>query len=470
VVITTRRRRAGSTAALLAGAALVASAALAPPAYAATPPVGLFGSSDPTYDGVFRQSLALLAYAATDTEPPAEAVTWLLDQQCADGGFQAYRADTSEPCVASDPTGGVGYGAGPETNSTGIAAAALIAVGEVAAATEALGWLEDVQKPDGGFPYYDGGDSDANSTAVALLATNAAGLDPADVDKAGASAADFLATLQTGCDSQAITFGEDGGFAFQDYGAGLVANDIASVQATLALTGRALPFTAPAASDELPQMTCPGTRTGTSVPDAAGYLGRLMDAFDGAVPTFDYGTGARVAGSVSPGDTAWAVLSLAAAGYGADQIAAGLTVLEEQTAPASAARASGGRAGAAAVSDEAPGLLGLTVLATTSQPGADSAGVAALMSRLGATLNAAPTASPSPTPTPTATPTSTPTASPTPDTGTDGDNDGGLPSTGGELADSGPTPLTPFLALAGLVLLAGGLGTVLATRDRGERA
>jgi hypothetical protein len=468
VVITTRRRRAGSTATAVLGAALLASAVLAPPAYSATVPVGLFGTSDPTYDGVFRQSLALLAYDATGTEPPAEAVTWLLDQQCADGGFQAFRADTAVPCVASDPTGGAGYGAGPETNSTGIAAAALIALGEDAAAADALGWLEGVQKPDGGFPYYDGGDSDANSTAVALLATNAAGLDPADVDKAGGSAADFLATLQTGCDSQPITFGEDGGFAYQDDGAGLVANDIASVQVALALTGRALPFTAPAASDELPQMTCPGTRAGASVPDAAGYLGRLMDAFDGAVPTYDNTTGSRIPGSVAPGDTAWAVLSLAAAGYGADQIAAGLAVLETQTAPASAARASGGRAGAAAASDEAPGLLGLTVLATTSQPGADTAGVAALMTRLGATLNAAPTASPSPSASPSTTP--APTASPTPDSSTGTDNDGGTPSTGGELAASGPTPLTPFLALAGLVLLAGGLGALVAARERGDTA
>jgi hypothetical protein len=141
-------------------------------------------------------------------------------------------------------------------------------------------------------------------------------------------------------------------------------------------------------------------------------------------------------------------------------------VLEAQTAPASAARASGGRAGAAAASDEAPGLLGLTVLATTSQPGADTAGVAALMTRLGATLNAAPTASPSPSASPSTTP--APTASPTPDSSTSTDNDGGIPSTGGELADSGPTPLTPFLALAGLVLLAAGLGSLVATRERGD--
>ncbi len=454
MVTTTRRRRTGAVTAL-AGVALAATAVLAPSASAASGTSGLFGSADPTYDGVFRQSLSLLAYVATDTPPPAEAVAWLVGQQCADGGFQAFRADTTTACPPSDPAA---Y-SGPETNSTGLAAAALTALGETAAAQDALSWLRATQNADGGFPYYAGGDSDANSTAAALLATNAAGLDPASVRGSGDSAVDYLAGLQTGCDSAPIAFGEDGGFAFQDYGAGLVANDIASVQATLALTGRALPFTASAAAADLPRLTCPGVRTGASAADAAGYLGRLLDAYDGAVPTFDYGTGERVAGSVSPGDTAWAVLSLAAAGYGSAQISDGLAVLERETAGALAA----GRAAAALDADQ-PGLLGLTVLATTAQPGADQATVSALMSRLSATLTTTPTASPSPSPSTTGSP--APTPSPT---ATD-DNDGTTPSTGGQLADSGATPLTPYLALAGLALLVGGALAVTGSRDGDEPA
>ncbi|MCW2763200.1 MAG: hypothetical protein JWR85_3401, partial [Marmoricola sp.] len=64
---TSRRRHAALvgtvTAGLLAGTALVAA-----PAQAATPTsfaqVGLYGTTDPTYDGVFRQSLAVLGLHA----------------------------------------------------------------------------------------------------------------------------------------------------------------------------------------------------------------------------------------------------------------------------------------------------------------------------------------------------------------------------------------------------------------------
>ncbi|HSN07133.1 MAG TPA: prenyltransferase/squalene oxidase repeat-containing protein, partial [Candidatus Angelobacter sp.] len=224
---TVRAVLAASASALLLGTSLVS----APAAGAATAPVqaGLFGSQDPTYDGVFRQSLALLAYAAAHEPPPAQAVSWLLGQQCADGGFQAFRASTSVACAKSDPAS---Y-SGEDTNSTGIAAAALRALGRTAAADRALAWVLAAQNADGGFPYYVGGASDANSTAVVLLASNAAGRTPDSVRRGGVSAAQFLESLQIGCAGAATD--DDGGFAFQDYGTGLVDSDTASVQATLAL-------------------------------------------------------------------------------------------------------------------------------------------------------------------------------------------------------------------------------------------
>ena len=61
--------------------------------------VGLFGAQDPTFDGVYRQSLALLALVAAGRTPPASAVDWLLAQQCADGGFEAFRTSLSAPCA-----------------------------------------------------------------------------------------------------------------------------------------------------------------------------------------------------------------------------------------------------------------------------------------------------------------------------------------------------------------------------------
>ena len=109
---------------LLLAPAGAATAPATPESATAPVPVGLFGSADPTYDGVFRQSLSLLAFVAAGQTPPSDAVTWLLEQQCADGGFEPFRADVAVACTASDP---VNY-TGEDTNSSGLAAAALIAV------------------------------------------------------------------------------------------------------------------------------------------------------------------------------------------------------------------------------------------------------------------------------------------------------------------------------------------------------
>ena len=88
---------AGSVAAT---AALVIGAGAGPAAaatVAATTPanVGLFGAQDPTYDGVYRQSLSIIGLVATGRSPDAAAVNWLLAQQCTDGSFTAYRANTT---------------------------------------------------------------------------------------------------------------------------------------------------------------------------------------------------------------------------------------------------------------------------------------------------------------------------------------------------------------------------------------
>ena len=129
-----RRTRFTAVLVSVSASALVAGTALLPvaSAEAVTTPVqvGLFGAQDPTYDGVFRQSLGLLAYAAAGTTPPKDAVGWLLAQQCPDGGFQAFRANTKVACQKSDPA----TFSGEDTNSTGIALAALHAIGETAAA------------------------------------------------------------------------------------------------------------------------------------------------------------------------------------------------------------------------------------------------------------------------------------------------------------------------------------------------
>ena len=217
-----------TTAALVAGGLLLAGTAFAAPAATAATPAqpGLYGSGDPTYDGAFRQSLALLAHEAAGTTAPAAAVDWLVGQQCADGGFQAFRPSTAVACTPSDPNAFTGE----DTNSTALAALALRSVGRTTEADRAIAWLEKARAADGGFPYFVGGASDANSTADVLIALNGAGAPGSSTGPAR----HYLETLQVGCDGAAA--GEDGALAFQDYGTGLVANDAATVQSLVALT------------------------------------------------------------------------------------------------------------------------------------------------------------------------------------------------------------------------------------------
>jgi len=448
---TSRGRRAPALAALSV-AALALGAALVPTASAgaATAPVqvGLFGAQDPTYDGVFRQSLALLAYSAADATPPPAAVTWLLEQQCADGGFQAFRASTAVACQQSDPA----TYSGEDTNSTGIAAAALRVIGRTAAADKALAWVLAAQRSDGGFPYFVGGDSDANSTAVVLFGTNTAGRAPSSVQKGGASAAHFLESLQIGCEGVATD--DDGGFAFQSYGGPLVDSDAAAVQATLALSGSALPVKAGPVVVDAPRATCPSSGSPTLTPAqlGAGHLARLIDAF-GAVPQFDFGSGNRIPGSVSTGDTAWAALSLAAVGVGRTQLDAALAAVTAQPLKAASVRRAGTASPAATKATDQPGLLALAALAT-SAAGGDHSVVTGYVARLGATIRVAPAAA-SPTPSESGSTSASATS------GTDAS---------APLAQSGPTSLTPALGAVGGLLVLLGTGAVASTRRRGAHA
>lgn len=124
-MLTTQSITKKITSVLAAVAATALSVSLlAAPAQAAD--TGLYGNTDPTSDGVFRQSLAILGLTASGLRPAPSAVQWLKDQQCANGAFQSYRADTSTPCAPSDPAAFTG----PDTNSTALAAMALQASGE----------------------------------------------------------------------------------------------------------------------------------------------------------------------------------------------------------------------------------------------------------------------------------------------------------------------------------------------------
>jgi len=189
------------SAAVLAATVVIGTAA---PAVAASPsptlPSGLYGSTDPTYDGVWRQSLALIAQHRLDVEPAAAAVDWLTGQQCASGAFAAYRAAPAKACDAKLMV---------DTNSTAVAVQALSAVGGHDTETgKAVAWLKSVQNKDGGWGYAPGGASDANSTSVVVGALNAVGDDPSEVLKSGKSPYDALLKLSLPC-------ADGGAFAYQ---------------------------------------------------------------------------------------------------------------------------------------------------------------------------------------------------------------------------------------------------------------
>lgn len=142
-------------------------------------PSGRFGVQPATYDGAFRQGLALAALSVVTADPAVvdAAADWLADQQCADGSWQPERTDLSEPC-AFDPV----TFAGPDTNSTAMAILGLTAVGRTPT-IDPRPWLDSVRQPDGGWPFDDSGFSstDPDSTGLVMAALRALGA-PADGD------------------------------------------------------------------------------------------------------------------------------------------------------------------------------------------------------------------------------------------------------------------------------------------------
>ncbi|WP_328313181.1 terpene cyclase/mutase family protein [Streptomyces sp. NBC_00442] len=297
----TVRRCAAAIAAATAvlGAAAPAAVADAVPSPAAVPP-GLYGTKDPQYDGVFRQSLAFLAQEKAAVTPADQAVGWLAGQQCADGSFMAFRVDTAKACDATKL----------DTNATSAAVQALVAVGgHTDAVTKGVAWLKSVQQDDGGWPYTPGaGGSDANSTAIVIGALAAAGDKPAAVKsaKGGKSPFDALLTFALPCDDPAGA----GAFAFQPdpKTQKLYANADATAAAVTGSLGKGL--TATAGTPDTKGTACEKAATPEQgAHNGAAYLARtlaptgfLKSAMPGATDQPDVG------------NTADAVVALAAAG------------------------------------------------------------------------------------------------------------------------------------------------------------
>ncbi|GAB2790173.1 terpene cyclase/mutase family protein [Streptomyces chlorus] len=294
-----------SSAAVLAAIAVLGAAAPATADSSPSPspsqqalPSALYGESDPQYDGVWRQSLALLAQHTVGAEPPKAAVDWLAGQQCADGSFAPFRADTGTACDAKTMV---------DTNQTAAAVQALAALGGHDAVTgKALNWLKSVQNKDGGWGYMAGGDSDANSTSVVVGALAAAGEKPAAVVKDGKSPYDALLKLALPCDTKGDGAGA---FAFQpDKKGELVANADATAAGVAGSLGVGLVVepgkgkAADAACEKAGTPEQAAANGAAHLTDALAADGHLVSALPGAEDQPDYG------------NTADAVVALAAQG------------------------------------------------------------------------------------------------------------------------------------------------------------
>ncbi|MGK4583586.1 prenyltransferase/squalene oxidase repeat-containing protein [Kitasatospora sp. HPMI-4] len=312
-VMLTAARLGASTLAglLLAGTAVgpaLADTATAPASVpAAQPaPADLYGKGDPTYDGVWRQSLALTALVGAQVVPSDKAVNWLAGQQCADGGWPSYRAEGA----ACDPKT-------EDSNATSVAIQALSALGgHQQAVGKGVEWLRNNQNADGTWSFNPGNPGDADSTGLAVSALLTTHTDPATVAKDGKSAYDGLGGLQLGCASPAE---QRGAFAYQPAPDGaLAANGLATAQAALAAAGGGLLVTTTDRTAGAPKaLDCPAGSTEKTAPRegsaeaAAAYLHaqlaangqHLMQALPGAAPAPDYTA------------TAWAVLGLIQAGH-----------------------------------------------------------------------------------------------------------------------------------------------------------
>lgn len=290
----------------LRSAALIAlslSLALGPtPAQAVNTDAGLFGSSDPTYDGIFRQSLSILALKAVNQPVPASAVKWLMDQQCPDGSFQAYRANLSTPCTGPN----FELFTGKDSNSTAIGAAALQSVGKTARAAQAIKWLTANQNADGGMSFFKGGSSDASSTALTIFALRSIGSDPTKVKKNGKSLFDFLYSVMGDCSTGNLR----GGLKFQN--AAWARVDDMTTAPALAMLGN-WPVLARNDFGAANQISCPGGKVATPVALQAamsGYLVARLGANSNTLPS------AIPGGGTDWTSTGWATLGLISAGKG----------------------------------------------------------------------------------------------------------------------------------------------------------
>ncbi|MFI6983366.1 prenyltransferase/squalene oxidase repeat-containing protein [Embleya sp. NPDC050154] len=215
-------------------------------------PLALYGRSDPTSDGVYRQSLAIMALASTDSQPAPTAIEWLLGQQCADGGFTAYRADPAAPCDA----------ARENTVATATAIEALHALRTYdTRVARGVDWLRSKQLADGSFATAPAPDAtgDPAATAAAISAIVTAGRSPELLrSPQGRTPTDALKATQSRC---AAPEPDRGAFATRPGGP---VDPTVTARSVLAL-GYGTQPAVPAPSIAVTPLVCPGAEPGRAL-------------------------------------------------------------------------------------------------------------------------------------------------------------------------------------------------------------
>jgi hypothetical protein len=302
-----RLRHGAITAAIIAGcvALVLPSPALAATSASTHSDSGLFGSSDPTYDGVLRQSYALIGLTSVDVVPPTSAVMWLLEQQCASGAFMAYRTDS---CTAADLT----TYTGTDSNSTAAAAIALLAVGQLKPGRAAVRWLVGSQRPDGGWPWLAGLASDPVSTGLVMQALRADGRDSKSLRTAIRRGAAWIRERVADCSPSRENFG----------GLGFSTKSVPDGFSTAAaLIGYAGPLTALSLtqSQAAPTAQCENRASGAGA--MSRFLVSSLVRHNGSIP------GLMDPSQADWNATAFAIIALRNAGFGANAMHAATRAL-----------------------------------------------------------------------------------------------------------------------------------------------
>lgn len=322
----------------------------------ATDTSGLFGAQDPTYDGVYRQSMALMGLVATGRTTARPAVAWLLDQQCAEGSFTAYRSDPAVPCAPWDPA----TFSGQDTNATAIGALALRALGRDGRADRAVAWLLRAQTRGGGWPWFVGGQPDAISTGLVLTA-----LAGVPGTKGARQAGErYLRRLAVGCSAPPA---ERFAMPFQP---GFTPDPLSTSQSLLGL-GRGLPVADLRQRAAIPTTTCSPSGTVSDVrKGTARWVARTIVTNGGVLPSV-----------YEPGATDWNATALGVLGLVSTRVAG------RATGQAVTALKSGVDAYVGDAAGDRPAALGtlLLVTAATGESATDFGGHD-LRTRLLATL------------------------------------------------------------------------------------